>query len=156
MCGYFWKTTNLFCFVATTCGQGRVCRCLRGKKNQKQNSRGMHATCRLFNFFLWVNKKLGLYIEHQKMGLLEVNSLNRQIRKGYYYLIYCLDGTLRTLLIREESEKATTQEADSDSDTREWLMPSSEHWPLIIRPRNINFVIMNHIHSLNFSFPLCD
>lgn len=53
------------------------------------------------------------------MGLLKVNSLNRQIRKGYYYLIYCLDGTLRTLLIREESEKATTQEADSDSDTRE-------------------------------------
>lgn len=60
------------------------------------------------------------------MGLLEVNSLSRQIRKGYYYLIYCLDGTLRTLLIREEAEKETTQEADSDSDTREWLMPSSE------------------------------
>ena len=33
------------------------------KKNQKQNSRGMHATCRLFNFFLCVIKKLGLYIE---------------------------------------------------------------------------------------------
>lgn len=55
------------------------------------------------------------------MGLLEVNSLSRQIRKGYYYyLIYCLDGTLRTLLIREEAEKETTQEAH-DSDTREWL-----------------------------------
>lgn len=33
------------------------------KKIKKQNSRGMHATCRLFNFFLCINKKFGLYIE---------------------------------------------------------------------------------------------